>query len=253
MRLRPALIMLLVSLAVPSVASAQFYVFGDYCTACLAASATNQMFDDGLHGDGAAGDGVYGASIVVDKPAGAYRWRVGTNPSVPQGLPNCGFCASPGVPAQLWTTGPGDVIHFRRGGPPAGPGWVSPGVSCDHGMPAGTQLSAVILDASFMVQVPVCSAQKSGSIWSCTASIPAAGSNYMAFTAPGLLFGTAYNAACGCPVGEGFTIMVPFVTGAPNADVLFEFDELTGSLRASVPGTTPTLRTPWGRLKTIYR
>ena len=43
------------------------------------------------------------------------------------------------------------------------------------------------------------------------------------------------------------------VTTFPNTDVLFQFDEQLGRIRAIELGPVPTLRKSWGGLKTLYR
>lgn len=236
----------------PSTGAAQSYVRGDFCSACTGNSAVNQLYDDGLHGDGAAGDGVFGASIVVDRPAGKYSWTVVASTGTPM-LPACG-CQSPGTPAALWTTGPGDVIHFRTGGGPAGAGWIAPGLSCDHATPAGEGFQAQYLVPSNPFTIlTACTASKSGSIWSCSATIPAAAQYLMRFKSPSAAFTRAYNANCTCPTFEEAFYWVGFTTVQPNSDVRFEFDEITGALRAQVLGPTPASRPTWGALKTIYR
>src|SRR5262245_54113465 len=99
-------------LVFPAVARAQEYAFGDYCTSCGGSSAANQFYDDGLHDDGAAGDGVFGAIVTVDKPAGGYRWWADSANHFSM-TPSC-WCTTGGwnPGARVYTTGPGDVIHF---------------------------------------------------------------------------------------------------------------------------------------------
>ena len=237
-----------------SPARAQRYALGDYCTSCSSASAANQFYDDGLHDDGAAGDGVLGAIVTVDKPAGGYQWWVNSAAPPPFGLiyPSCG--CSMGAPARLYTAGPGDVIHFRLNGHSPGTGWGGQAFACDHGLPSGAHLEASYFIIENYPPTPWFAATHVGSIWRTTVTVPTAGTSSIAFRAQedhGAYFSQTYNAWCGCQPNE--QPYVRFTTTEPNSDVVLEFDEATGLQRATVLGPTPTHRSTWGAIKTIYR
>ncbi len=42
-------------------------------------------------------------------------------------------------------------------------------------------------------------------------------------------------------------------TSTPNEAVVFQFDELTGRIRAIDDTNVPVRRTSWGHLKAVYR
>src|SRR5262245_56826108 len=119
--MRHALVSLvaLALLAAPSLANAfTYYAYGSFCSTCQSPTPANQFYDDGLHDDDAAGDGVFGAIITVDRPAGRYLWCAAADlygvGSLSCAWPSCWCTAGPSY-ANLWTSGTGDVIHLRLG------------------------------------------------------------------------------------------------------------------------------------------
>lgn len=212
------------------------------------------LHDDGLHGDGAAGDGLFGADIAVDKPAGNYLWNVGNIYSWGQlpVLPYCGCVSTMAGVSRLWTTGPGDVVHFTLD--TRNNGW-SPrsGIACDHGRPTNAPLVVVPDYSELYALPPTYPLTRSGTVWSGVATIALTGLHSYAFMAADqtVLFTTSYNMSCGCYAGEN--PIGTFSTTVANSDVLFEFDEATGRMRTTLLGPTPTLKGSWGALKAIYR
>jgi len=258
MRARPFLV--LVFLLLPAVALAgPYYVRGSfYCHdgetgtepngTCWGWDAGNEMFDDGLHGDGAASDGVYGAYVTCDQPAGRLEWKVATqdwsqafptNPS--NSLAN----------AVLFTAGPGEVIHFTYDQRFLGDGWQPyfDAVQCDHALPPGVQLE-VIGSApeigNWQSGVPLFQTAQG---WHRFITIATPGSYEFKFRVVGTwdvaAFGWDYNNTSGRNA--------LLTTTYPNTDVLFQMDNQLGRVRAIELGPVPVRRNSWGRLKSLYR
>lgn len=245
---------LMLVLASASNSNAQRYVYGSFCSTCLEPGSINQLYDDGRHHDGAAGDGVWGADIVSDVVAGSYSWFVaGPSGSFdPEASPRC-LCAPPPAPATLWTSVEGETIHFWEWG-------VGGGVACDHGIPPGAEME-VAYTASPPVgwggwsSTPGEPMTRSGSIWSRVLTIPEAG-EYMfqvRSTDRVVSFSPIFNARCGlgCTLDE-----VPvwhFTTTTPNTDVRIQFDDRTGRQETTLLTPTATRQHGWGALKAMYR
>ena len=235
----------------------QQYVIGNFCSTCMEIGPHNQLYDDGLHGDGAAGDRVWGADIVSDVPAGSYFFYFGSavgDIQFPRTLP----CAP--VSATLWTSVPGETIHFQSGGAHPGSG-VMPGTwfpewagSSDHSIPAGAVLEFVLFSSAAPPGGWRCRATRDGSMWSGVWRAPAelpsgAGGTYFVLATPGLRFHESYNGGCFWELLE-----MPVYWNAPAGQlVLFQFDEATGQFRNSIAGPTPARRSTWGEIKTLYR
>ena len=211
--MRPPLLALaaVALLATPSLAQ-PYYVRGSFCSTCQSPNAANQFYDDGLHGDGAAGDGIWGAIITVDQPAGRYSWCVAQEVFQPGflfcGWPSC-WCESGGQVAFLWTSGPGDAIHFRYGSvtdPSWGGQWLSAG---PHGVPPGTNLAVEFGPFYGLCTWPQAGtghpAQLNGTTWQRVVTIPTPGTYRMRFQTledvPGdqggpVFYSDPYNAMC---------------------------------------------------------
>jgi len=251
--MRRSPILLAVCVFVAASARAQtHYVYGSFCSYCAAPSNLNQFYDDGAHDDGLAGDGVYGAIIVVDKPAGQYGFNEQSGAPGPYAsTPSC-WCAPPPAYAKLWTTGPGDEIHFRLGGHPSGVGWAGQAISAgSHGIPAGAQLEAT--DNPYYGLADWVPAQHVGNLWQCTMTEARAGVHNMMFrtTDQTVQYTATYNCWCPCPYGEQPT--ATFTTTQPNATVLLQFDPESGLMRGVEEAPTPTRARTWGTLKSTYR
>jgi len=252
--------------AAPSFAQPQhtWYAYGTFCSTCQTASGLNQFYDDGLHDDGAAGDGILGAIVTVDKPAGRYSWCPAAD-LYGVGILSCGYplcwCDPNPAPANLWTSGPGDVIHFRLGlatDPSWGGQWLSAG---SHGIPPGTHLA--VDGGPAMSAYPYAGtgypAQLNGAYWERVVTIPTPGTYPMRFQTlegDGLnglaacYYSDTYNARC-CFLSDPERYVL-FTTTRPNTDVLFQFDVTNGRMRGVELGPTPTRTRSWGAIKTIY-
>jgi hypothetical protein len=244
-------------------AYAEYYVLGAFCSTCGNPSSQNLLFDDGLHQDSAAGDGLFGADIVIDRPAGSYQWIVGSTPDFgfPGTIwPDCP-CSTPiSVYARLWTTGPGDVVHFtfdRRSSPFGS--WIPSrnSVATDHALPSPPAFTVGIdfeYDPRISPPQITAPATRSGSIWEAIVLIPIARSHPYAFYSTGVIFMLTYNGACttqGCSPGEQPTGR--FTTTQANSYVRLQFDEALGRMRSEVLGPTPVPNRSWGTIKTLYR
>lgn len=253
------LLLLLIAFAALTTAvpvCADRYVVGDFCEACLEFPPADacRLYDDGLHGDGAAGDQLYGAAITVDRPAGVYHWYTGT----PCGttftcfndmIPTC-WCSTPPDYASFWTSGPGEIVQFLLDLRPRTEGWQGCGLANDHGMPAGTEFDVLVDPPYADPPYGQFAASRTGTLWSCLIRFPVPGTHSYVFIARdrSVTFGLTYNAGCSaCFPGEAR--LPTFRTTAPDTDVLMQFDESTGLVRALVGGVTPALGTSWGALK----
>jgi hypothetical protein len=210
-------------------------------------SPEQQMFDDGLHGDGAANDGVYGVDIACSFAWGLFEFKI-ANADWTFNAPN-----EPGYPMQngyLWTDWPGQVLHFTLDTSPSVGGW-QPDLSVANsaGYPTGMGLE-VIGSApeigSWNWGVP---ADHIGKAWSKSVVIAMPGAYEFKFRCLGTWafanFGIRYNNVVGANAS--------FVTTMPNEPILFQFDETNGRLRAVHDDPTPVRRGSWGQLKAAYR
>lgn len=258
-RLLILLIALTASATPVPVRAERLYVSGEFCQACWNAPPADacRFYDDGLHGDGAAGDQVYGATITADRPAHNYRWFIRTtNDSGSDtygAIPFC-WCTTPPVYMGVWTSGPGDIIQFRYDPRPPVAGWQGCGLVNDHGMPPDTQLDVTVdPNEEYGGAYGVFASNRTGTIWSSVIRITYTGTHRYVFTGRNypVRFSLTYNGGCACQPGE--ETLPTFRTTLPDTDVLVQFDESTGLVRAIVGGVTPVLGTSWGELKARYR
>ncbi len=198
-----------------------FYAVGDYYCApgCWGHNVGNELFDDGAHGDGAAGDNVSGGTVISDQAVGRHLFQI-ENPSIPAYFPSCS--------TWVWTTGPGDAVHFlvTYRCIPSSCGFL---VWSDHYAPPGTTFE-VIGSApelgNWMTGVP---ASLVSGVWTKTITIGAAGGYQFKFRASGTWnvcnMGIDGNNPCG---GD-----VIFYTDLPNTDVRFDFNTASGVVTAT--------------------
>jgi hypothetical protein len=254
------LALLLTASAILAVSPAQaldWYAYGSFCSTCGTATSTNQFYDDGAHDDEAAGDGVFGAIITVDRPAGHYLWTADVGPpntGFGAGKPYC-WCVNPPWNSHLWTTGPGDVIHLRYGGGPTGQGWGGQALSAGpHGIPPGAQLEIMVsADPLWFPPGPSVPAHRNGAYWEGVMTIAAPGTYPFMFLTVDhtVVYSDSYNCWCGCFPGEQRS--VKFTTTQPNSDVLFQFDPVSGRMRGLELGPTLAHTHTWGTIKALYR
>ena len=255
---RPLLVLALLLIPALSLAG-PYYVRGDfYChdgetgtsvtDNCWGYDAGNEMFDDGLHDDGAANDGVYGAWVTCDQAAGRREWKIAL-PDWSENYPQSFIDAlANGV---LFTTGPGDVIHFRLDQRFLFDGWqpFANAVQCDHALPPGAELDVIGAApelGSWITGVPLFHA---GRGYQRVITIATPGTYEFKIRVAGRWdvanFGPDYNNT------QGRNALV--TTTYPNSDVAFQLDEQLGRVRGLELGPVPARRTSWGQLKQLYR
>jgi hypothetical protein len=235
-----------------SMGGTRFYARGDYYAGTNGLwnfDTGNELFDDGQHGDGAAGDGVYGAYVVSDQPPGRHEFKI-ANADYTLNWPH--DPANPTVNAQLWTTLPAEVVHFRLDTNVVGNGWQPPqyAVATDHFAPPGTVFEVMGGDPETgnWFGTPLAAVQL-GSLWRAMTTIAAVGFHEFKFRAAGRWdlcnFGRDYN----LPTGLSFD----FVTSHPDTEIVFELDTATGRGRAVLAGPTAVQPMTWGALKSRFR
>jgi hypothetical protein len=240
----------LVSLAASMAhAAGPYYARGSYYAGTAGTwgyEAATQLWDDGLHGDGAAGDNVYGVDVVSDQPAGAYEFKI-SNADWTENWPKHPVYLAEN--ARLITTSPGETIHFRLDLRTL-TGWqpVWGAVACDHAMPAGTQLeligSAPEL-GSWTTPVPTVN---DNGVWTTVVHIATPGSYQFKYRGAGSWvwpFGIHYNMGA----GDNFTL----TTTIPGSAVRFWFNTTDGRGYAQEFDDTPARVTTWGRIKSMFR
>ncbi len=254
----PLLAMLSLVLAT-TVRAQEWYVRGDfYCAdslndpgdaeGCWGWGVANELWDDGLHGDGLEGDGVLGAYVPCTAPAGRRMFKIARRdwsvsyPTVP---------SFPLDNAYVWVSGPGELVHFTLDTRFLLEGWqpYSPAVATDHPMPDGSELEVIGSapeTGAWLSGIPL---QHSGQRWQRVITIATPGTYEFKLRVLGtwsvVAFGYDYNN----PSGRN----VVYTTALPNADVLFQYDETNGRVRAIELGQVPASQGTWGQLKTRYR
>jgi len=239
MRSRPlavALPLLLLTCAASVHAAGPYYARGDYYAGTAGTwnvDAGNQLHDDGLHGDGAAGDGVYAGDVTSDQPAGVHGFKV-ANADWSENWPNDIY--RPYENARVWTSGPGDVVHFRLD-TNAGTGWSpSIGVATDHDAPVGTTFELIGGDPELGGWTgPGVPLTVTGSVLSAEVTLAAAGTHSFRFAAQGdwhvCMFGVLYNMDNVSPDVGVFTSPATVA----GSHVGFVFDRATGQARVILP------------------
>lgn len=242
-----------------SVGAQGWYVRGDfYCAdslndpgdvnGCWGWNATCELWDDGLHGDGAEGDGILGAYVPCTAEAGRHQFKVAKNdwslsyPSVP---------FDPLANAYVWVSGPGDLVHVRFDTRFLLEGWqpYGPAVAVDQPMPEGTVLEVIGSAPETGAWIEGVALAHEGARWQRVIRIAVPGTYEFKLRAVGtwsvVAFGYDYN--------NPSSRNVFYTTELPDTDVLFQYDEGTGRVRAIELGQVPTNRGSWGGLKARYR
>lgn len=210
------------------------------------ADAGNLLYDDGLHEDGAAGDGVYAGDVIPDQPPGFHEFKI-ANFDWTENWP-----LHPSYPtdnARLLTTIPGEKVRFRLDLNPRA-GWqpVAGAVTCDHGMPAGTVLELMGGAPELGSWSSPVAVVDDGGVWTTVVHIAAPGSYEFKLRNAGnwdWSFGAHYNML----IGSNFA----FTTTVPGTAVRFLFDTSDGRGYAAEFDETPARATTWGRVKSLYR
>ena len=213
--------------------------------------AGNELFDDGLHGDGAAGDGIFGAFVTADQDVGPHEWKIATEDWT-ENYPN-----NPTYPmanAILFLLDFGDVIHFRLDTNTLGEGWqpATNAVASSHFMiPLPGYGDFELLGSppelgEWLWGIPVVMEED---LWYLPVTIGAPGVHEYKFRVIGTWefcnIGIHYNMFR----GENFT----FETVDPMSVVRFEFNPLDGRSRAVIEGAIAVDRSSWGQVKSTFR
>jgi hypothetical protein len=233
-----------------AMASPPFHARGNFYagTAGLwGADEGNRLFDDGLHDDGAAGDGVWAGTVIADQPPGDWQFRIASadwSENWPFN-PSCPLC-----PARLHVSSVGESIHFRLDRRTL-TGWQpeSCAVACDHGTPEGMVLELCGSAPEAGAWVNGVASVLDGGVWRTEVAIAQPGTCQFKFRGAGAwdwAFGTAYNMGT---LDDNFTV----ITVGQDDAVKFEFNTLDGRGRAWVYDPTPVRTGTWGGLKARYR
>ena len=212
--------------------------------------AGNELFDDGLHGDGAVGDGVFGAFVTVDQDPGPHEWKIATEDWV-ENYPN-----HPDYPmsnALLFLMAPGEVIHFQLDTNTLEGSWqpATHAVACSHfDIPLpGFEFELIGSPpelGEWLFGVPVLTMED---LWVAYATIASPGHHEYKFRINGTWelsnLGVHYNMLR----GENFT----FETTDPMSSVRFEFNPNDGRSRVVFLGSVPVETTSWGEIKALHR
>ncbi len=223
-----------------------WFAKGDYYCGpgCWNNDGGNEMFDDGLHGDGAAGDLVFAGTVVADQAGGRKEFKIALADWSESYYPWC----------NLWVhiAGPGDPVKFTLDRNTYSDGWLPASniVWSDHFAPPGTTFEVIGGAPETGGWTSGVAASLTGCVWSKTVNVAAPGSYEAKFRATGTWdvcnIGSE-GAAAPCGANLAYT------TTMANSDVLFEFDQCTGRARVTVGNPTPTKARSWGELKTLYR
>ena len=236
------LVFAVLALAIPAaVFAGPWFVPGGYMTPAWSFVPENEMFDDGLHGDGAAADGVFGASVLSDQ-VGRQEFKVALSD----------WSQSYFGPCNLWVhVNPGETVLFTFNTNAHGDGWLPDQniVWSDHYAPAGTTFEVIGGAPETGSWGSGVAANLAGGIWTKTIVIAAPGAYEAKFRATGSWdvcnVGTE---GAGAPCGANMM----YTTVMPNSEVRFEFNTATGRTRVTVGNPVPTEPTSWGHVKALY-
>ncbi len=223
-----------------------YYARGSYYAGSGATwgfDAGNQLYDDGLHGDGAAGDGIYAATITSDQPPGLHEFKI-ANADWSQLWPHNPEYVLQN--ARLVTAAPGEVVFFRLDTTPRS-GWQpeSGAIMTDHGLPVGMSLELMGSAPELGSWTLPIVATMQGGVWSAQMNLADVGTVEYKFRSVGSWdwsFGPHYNML----IGANFS----FQNTQAHDRVIIAFDTSDG--RASLQRATPVEGATWGRLKQLW-
>jgi hypothetical protein len=227
--------LLLVSAVSALAATGPLWVKGDYYagTAGLwGADAGNATTDVA---------GVWTVAVTSDQAGGAH-WFKFANPDWSESY------GWNGQNAELFTSGPGDIVHFSLDTNTYADGY-QPNTNIvwsDHCLPAGMQFE--VMGTSNGWSAPL-SATLIGGIWTATGVVATPGPQEFKFRTVGTWDQLKFGAQQGDAGGANAT----YTTVNPNATVKFEFNTATGRVRATEQQPSPTRTTSFGAIKAMYR
>lgn len=211
-----------------------------------ATDAGNQLYDDGLHGDGAAGDSVFACTVLSDQPPGDYPFKI-ANGDWTENWPTSS--QYPTENAHLLTVGSGESIHFvldlraRAGWEP-----LAGAVACDHGWATGTALEIMGSAPEMGAWASPLATVDDGGVWTTVITIATPGDYEFKFRQAGnwnWAFGPQYNMG----VGGNFHL----TTTIPGTSVRLLYDTHDGRAYAHEFDVTPARPASWGRVKSLFR
>lgn len=235
--------------ATAALAAGPYYARGSFYagTAGLwGADAGNQLHDDGTHGDAVAGDNVFEADVLSDRPPGVWQFKI-ANADWTENWPN--HPTYPTENARLVTTTSGETIHFRldmnnRVG--WQPSWGA--VACDHAVPPGTSLELIGSAPELGSWSTPVVAVDDGGVWTAVVHVAIPGDYQFKFRGAGSWewpFGLHYNMGA----GDNFA----FTTTTAGTAVRLLFDTRDGRGYAAEFDETPARASTWGRVKALVR
>ncbi len=209
--------------------SATFFARGSYyagTTGIWGFDSGNQLHDDGLHGDDAAGDGIFGAFVVTDQPPGQHEFKIAT------GDWSQAYPTNPSYPtanAILYTEASDDLVHFRldtnvlSDWQPA-----ANAVSCDRFAPTGSVFEVIGSAPELGSWVTGVPATLDGDTWYADIVVASPGPVEYKFRVAGTWdvcnVGIHYNMF----IGDNFSATIP----SASALMRFEFNTIDGRSRA---------------------
>jgi hypothetical protein len=239
------------AIATPALAAGPYYARGSFYAGTGAAwgyDAGNEMFDDGLHGDGAAGDGVYGVYVTADQAPGVHEWKI-ANADWTENYPN-----NPAYPTQnavLFMLTAGEMIHFRLDANTLGDGWqpATNAVACSHSLAPDATFELIGSPPELGGWQNGIPATMGETLWITSAVIADPGSHAYKYRVIGTWdvcnIGIHYNMF----IGDNFT----FETTNPMTTIRFEFNPIDGRARAVPEGIIATEDVSWGQVKGLFR
>lgn len=249
-------------LLLPLVATAQapgpYYARGTfYCSTSLAGTTPPdscfgygpllELFDDGGHDDGAPGDGVYGAWVACNQGPGMLQFKIA---NADWSFDGPTTMMNPLVNGRLFTVYTGEIVHFRLDLSAPAAGWEPAfAFANDHAYPEGSTLELMGSGPELGNWTNGLVAEHVGTIWQRTVEIAEPGRYEFKFR----VLGTWGVANFGYHYNNNFGANGAFIVDEPNTEMLIQFDELTGRIRAIPSGDVAVSDTGWGRLKVQYR
>lgn len=210
-----------------------FYARGGYYDAFWSADAGNLMTLSG---------GVWTASVTSPMAAGYYEGKVAVG-DWSESYPNSN--------QPVFITGPGDIVTWTFDTNVYNDGW-SPNTNIaynDHMLPPGATWEAIGSAPETGSWGDGADATLVGDVWSVQVVVATPGNYEVKFRRPG-----DWSINVGSDGYGTNSNNYAYTTTMPNEPVLFQFNQVTGRMRAVVGGwATPTTPSTWGRLKSLYR